>query len=354
LRRIGRAGLVRYLVLAVGIAATSALTMPGLRTIAGPLKVVLWACLGVLALEWAQRVLAAPTPHRRLAYLMSTRGVIDALAVLPVPVALACGVPADIAWLLAALWLVKLVPETPGLGQLGRVILLEARPLASVLVLFVIILFLAAAAVHALEREVQPEVFGSLPASLWWAVTTLTTTGYGDAVPKTDLGRLVASLVMMCGLAMFGLFTGILATGFAAETRRREFVQTWDLVSGVSFLQCLDPVGMAELSRLLRRWDVPEQTVVIRRGRHGDCMYFIASGEVDVEVRNGHVRLAAGSFFGEGALLGNGIRNATVRTTLPTTLLILDLADFRSFTAHHPDLARAVEIEAARRKAAPA
>ncbi len=354
LRRIGRPSVVRYLVLAAGIAAMTALTIPGSRTGATLAQTVLWGCLGVFAFEWARRAMAAPTTGRRIAYLTSARGVIDALAVLPAPLALACGVSPDVAWLFAALWLLKLTPGAPGLGQLGRVLSQEARPLASVLILFVIVLFFAASAIHALEKDVQPDAFGSLPASLWWAVTTLTTTGYGDAVPRTDLGRMLAGLVMMCGLALFGLITGILATGFAGETRRHEFVQTWDLVAGVSFLQSLDPVGMAELARMLRRWDVPERTVVVRRGRHGDCMYFIASGEVEVEARTGPVRLPAGSFFGEGALLGNGVRNATVRTTLPSTLLILDLADFRSFTAHHPDLARAVEIEAVRRQAAPA
>jgi voltage-gated potassium channel len=80
-------------------------------------------------------------------------------------------------------------------------------------------------------------------------------------------------------------------------------------------------------------------------------MYFIASGEVEVKVEPQPVRLGAGSFFGELALLGSGVRTATVTTTAPTTLLALDLTDFRTFAAHHPELARAVEGEALRRQA---
>jgi voltage-gated potassium channel len=79
-------------------------------------------------------------------------------------------------------------------------------------------------------------------------------------------------------------------------------------------------------------------------------MYFIADGEVQVDVKPVPVRLAAGSFFGELALLGDSTRTANVTTTRPSTLLILDLADFRTLTAHHPELARAIDAEARRRR----
>ena len=81
-------------------------------------------------------------------------------------------------------------------------------------------------------------------------------------------------------------------------------------------------------------------------------MYFIASGEVEVKLEPQPVRLGAGAFFGEFALLDGGPRSATVTTTLASTFLILDVTDFRAFTAHHPALAQAVEMESARRKAA--
>jgi len=190
-------------------------------------------------------------------------------------------------------------------------------------------------------------MFGSLPQSLWWAVATLTTTGYGDAVPVTFTGRLVAGIVMICGLGVFGLWTGILATGFAAENRRRDFVRNWNLVTRVPFLRDMDPTATIELTRMLRRIDLAERTVVVRRGRPGDCMYFIAAGEVEVQVEPEPVRLSAGAFFGEIALLGGGPRTATVVTTAPSTLLILEVSDFHAFTATHPDLAQAVEREAA-------
>jgi len=316
------------------------------------LTVGLWCCLGFFATELVVRLWPSSASERGSSYLLSPAGVIDAIAVLPIPIALLFGVPAETAWLLASLWLLKLAIFVPGLSLFLRVILLESRALASVVVIFLIVLLLAAVALHVIEGAGQPEQFGSLPQSLWWAVTTLTTTGYGDAVPETFLGRVIAGIVMICGLGVFGLWTGILATGFAAEHRRHDFLRNWDLVTRVPFFRNLKPAAIIELTRMLRRLDVPERTVVVRRGRPGDCMYFIASGEVEVRLEPKPIRLGQGSFFGEIALLEGGPRMATVATTVPTTLLILDVSDFRAFTALHPDLAEAVEAEATRRTGA--
>ena len=345
--------LLRYFALVVGLAAMVTITVPGLH--AGSrtwLTVVLWCCLGIFASEIAIKSWRASHTKGDRNYPLTSSGVIDVLAVLPIPFALLIGVPADTAWLLASLWLLKLAPAVPGLAMLGRVIEQEARPLASVFVIFLIMLLLSAVALFVLERAGQPQRFGSLPQALWWAVTTLTTTGYGDTVPETFLGRMIAGIDMICGLGVFGLWTGILATGFAAEHRRRDFIQNWGLVTSVPFLRNLDAPAVIELTRLLRRLDLADRSVVVRRGRPGDCMYFIASGEVEVMLNPQPIRLGAGSFFGEFALLDGGPRTATVVTTMPSALLILEVSDFRAFTAHHPELAKAVEREAARRRGA--
>ena len=346
-------GLLRYFALAAGLVAMMAITVPGLHSqLQTWLTVLLWCCLGFFAGELAIKSWPSAGAKTDRNYLLTISGIIDVLAVLPIPIALLIGVPTNTAWLLASLWLLKLAPVVPGLSLLGRVIEQEVRPLASVFVLFLIVLMLSAVALYVLERGGQPQRFGSLPLSLWWAVTTLTTTGYGDAVPETFLGRLIAGIVMICGLGVFGLWAGILATGFAAEHRRRDFIQNWNLVTSVPFLRNLDAPAVIELTRLLRRLDLADRNVVVRRGRPGDCMYFIASGEVEVMLDPQPIRLGAGSFFGEFALLDGSPRTATVVTTMPSTLLILEVSDFRAFTAHHPELAKAVEREAAHRRGA--
>ena len=184
---------------------------------------------------------------------------------------------------------------------------------------------------------------------MWWAVVTLTTVGYGDVVPVTVLGRVVAAMVMICGLGVFGLWTGILATGFAAETRRDNFLKTWDSVSKVPFFAALGPSAIADVTHMLRTMDLPPRTMIIRKGQTGDCMYFIAAGEVEVDLPGKKVQLSEGAFFGEMALLGNNLRSANITTTRLSKLLVLDLVDFRLLMARHPDLAETIDAEAKRR-----
>ena len=350
LRRVGRSHLGRNTVLAAGLCAMTLLTVPDLQPPEGvALTVCLWCCLAYFAVEGAGKARIAFAAGRGPAYLVSLTAIVDMVAILAVPIALLCGVAPPMAWLWASLWILKLAQDSPGFAQLGRVFVTEARPLASVLVLFLIVLVLSSAAMYLIERGAQPAKFGTLPHALWWAVVTLTTTGYGDEVPQTPLGHLLGSFVMVCGIGTFGLLTGILATGFAAESRRRNFLQTWDLVSKVPFFQSLNPAAIAEITHLLRRLEVPEKTTIIRRGRDGDCMYFIADGEVFVDLIPQPAHLSAGAFFGELALLGESVRTANVTTTRPSTLLVLDLADFRTFTATHPELARVIDAEGKRR-----
>jgi len=235
------------------------------------------------------------------------------------------------------------------LRRLRRVLVVESGSILSVLVLFLMVLFLASVAEYFLERELQPNAFGNVPAALWWAVATLTTTGYGDVVPVTPLGRMVAAVVMICGLGVFGLWTGILATGFAAETRRDNFLKTWESVSKVPFFAALGPAAIADVTHMLRTMDLPARTMIIRKGQAGDCMYFIADGEVEVDLPGKKVVLGEGAFFGEMALLGNNLRSANITTTRVSRLLVLDLVDFRLLMARHPDLAETIDVEAARR-----
>jgi len=350
LRRFGASSSARLSVLVLGLTALTAYTVPELQRAAGGwLSACLWSCLGYFAIDGMVRANTASQGGKIWSHICSFSGFVDLIAVIAVPIALLCGVPSTTAWLLASLWVLKLAQDSPGFAQLQRVFVVEAKALASVFALFLIVLFLSSAAMFLIERHAQPTAFNSMPQALWWAVVTLTTTGYGDKVPITDLGRLLGGIVMICGIATFGLSTGILATGFAAETRRRNFIRTWDLVSKVPFFQSLDPAAITEITHLLRLLEVPERTAIIRRGKIGDCMYFIAAGEVQVDVKPSPVRLGPGAFFGELALLGDSVRSANVTTTTPSTLLILDLADFRTFTANHPDLKRAIDAEAQRR-----
>ncbi len=297
---------------------------------------------------------AAGRRHLRRAWLRrlcAPLALVDLAAGLAVPAALLSGIAPASARLFGLIWIFKLVRYTPAFDLLVRVIRNERAPLASVLLAFLIMLLLAATGAYLVERDVQPATFGSIPAALWWAITTLTTTGYGDEIPVTPLGRMLAGMVMVGGIAVFALWAGILASGFAQELRRREFLRTWDLVARVPLFASVGAQAIAEIAQRLRPRDLGAGRTVVRKGEPGDCMYFIVEGEVVIRLPGHPVRLGAGGFFGEMALVTGAPRVASVVTVQPTRLLTLDVADFRALAASRPELGEAIHAEAGARHA---
>jgi len=72
------------------------------------------------------------------------------------------------------------------------------------------------------ENEVQPEVFSSIPATMWWSIATLTTVGYGDMYPVTLVGKSCAGIIAVLGIGMFALPTGIIGAGFVEAIQREK------------------------------------------------------------------------------------------------------------------------------------
>jgi voltage-gated potassium channel len=348
-----RGARIAWLLAALALAAT-ATAEEVTETARLAVEVALWATVFWLVLDWgfaALKVYRKGGGAATRAYLLSLLGLVAAVSALAVPLGLLLGYRSPGLWTFGSVWVFTLMASAPRLGRLWRVLSREAGSLAAVGALGLAMLFLSGAGLYVLEGGSQPEHFGSIPESLWWAMNTVTGVGI-EAVPETVVGRLIASALMVLGLAVFGLWAGIIATGFAAEVRREEFLGAWELVARVPFLRSLGPAAIADLAGTLRRMDVPENTVVVRKGQRGECMYFVAEGAVEVQLPSGPVPLEEGSFFGEMALLegGGGIRSATIRCTRPATLLVLDVADFRALISRHPSLAVAVEEEAARRR----
>ncbi len=351
------------IVLGIGLLAVILLSIDQMDAqIRHILRIIIWSVTAVFFVEFLLRLWVAPETPRydrdpptmaRLRWAISIPGLIALLAVLPaILFAGGYGITgADTASVFCILWILKVGLHAPAFSTLARVISNERAPIASVLILFAILLMIAATAAHMFERVRQPEQFGSLPGAMWWAVVTLTTTGYGDVVPVTVGGRIVGAMLMIAGIAVLALMTGVLATGFAQEERRREYLRVWEQVARVPLFAQLGVVTLSEIVGKLRTRYYPPRITVVRRGDPGDSMFFISSGEVEVRLPNGgSVRLGEGAFFGEMALLDRQLRSASVATTKPTTLLVLYASDFYEIASHIPQLAEAVENEARRRR----
>ena len=316
---------------------------------------------GIFLAEYVTRIWVAPESVRfaglsesraRLRWVCSINGLIGLLAVVPAFTITSGSMSGDseASSVFCILWILKLGIYAPAMSTLGRVIANERATLSSVLIIFIIILVTAATAVHMFERTGQPEQFGNIPAALWWGVVTLTTTGYGDVIPHTVGGKMIGSVVMVCGILVLALMTGILATGFAEEERRREYLRVWDQVTKVPMFAELGTVALSEIVGKLRVRHYPPRIVIVRRDEPGDSMFFIADGEVEVRLPRGPVKLGQGAFFGEMSLLDRRPRSATVTTTRPTTILVLYASDFYAIASNIPSLVAAVEKEAQRRR----
>jgi len=320
---------------------------------------VLITILTLFMLDFALRIWLAPALAQRLGKdpcdaprrrsLTSLSGILDLLSVVPIAMTAPLYWTPNGAPLLACLWLLRLARYSSGPHMLITVLVRERAAILGLLLLFVFVLVLASILAFLAENKAQPNAFSSVVDALWWTITTLTTTGYGDRVPVTAFGKILGGCVMIGGIILFALLAGLLATSFAAEMRRRDFLQSWDMLARVPFFHEAGPATIADLAAILRPRDLPARAAVTRRGQPGDCMYFIVSGEVEILVEPRSVRLGPGQFFGEVALLTGAPRNATAITTKATELLVLDIADFRSLAASRPELTDLIRREAERR-----
>ena len=275
----------------------------------------------------------------RLRYIISPFALIDIAVIAPFYVTMFfSGTDLRFLLVLRLMRLLKLARYSPALASLGRVLRQERRALGAAVFVMMVLLMIAATAIYHAERLVQPDVFGSIPDAMWWGIATLTTVGYGDVIPVTPLGRLIGGVVMVIGIGMFAIPIGIIASGFSSEIHRREFVVSWGMVSRVPLFSQLNPHTVNRISSLLRSRVITAGSVIARKGEEAHDMFFITSGEVELEVPPDPVVLAEGDFFGEVALLKRSTRTATVRALTQVSLLVLNADDFHTLMEDDPEL----------------
>lgn len=185
---------------------------------------ILIAGVWFFAAEFAARLWTAPVGFEsRRAYLCTPLGAIDGFILLFLLVPLAVASVWEGAELLAHLFPVfvifKIARYSRALQTLFAVVNRHRRELWAIFIAEMSVLFVSSTAMYFLEREAQPDVFGSIPAAMWWGVVTLSTVGYGDATPVTGMGQFVAGVVAMFGVAMFALPAGVLGAAFVQALR---------------------------------------------------------------------------------------------------------------------------------------
>lgn len=315
-------------------------SVPDIRASYGPIfKLIEYFSLVVFTIEYFLRLWCAvehgpyyrltPT-HARLKYAFSLAGIVDLVAVMPFW--FAALLPSDLRLMLVLriVRFFKIARYSPAMRSLLDVLYRERRALFGCMVIMMGTSLVAAALMHLVEGRVQPDKLGTIPEALWWAVVTLGTIGYGDVVPITVLGKLIATGTIFLGLIMVALPVGIIATAFSEQIHRRDFIVTWGMIARVPLFAELDAAEIADIMQLLRAQLAEAGQVIVRAGDTAHSMYFIAAGGVDVALKKERIRLGVGQFFGEVAILRRARRSATVTALTRTSLLVLDAQDLHA------------------------
>jgi voltage-gated potassium channel len=344
----------------VNIAAFVAETVPALAARYGPWFQALEAfSVLIFTLEYAARLWTAvevpylarlPAWKARLTWASRAYLVIDLLAILPFYLGAILSLDLRVLRVLRLLRFFKLSRYSPALHTLLRVLRSERRSLSAAGLLLCAALLLSATGMYYIEGEGQPDKFGSVPQAAYWAMTTLTTVGYGDATPLTPLGKLWSMLTMLSGLCVLALPVAIISTGFAQEVNRRDFVVTWSLMSRIPVLAELDVAQAAEVLPLLRAHNLPPHVEIIPAGGRSDAMYFVASGSVQRKASASAEVFNTGDFFGIGAMLEGEPSQGAIVTTSRCRLLKLFREDFHRLESANPAVAGALR-EAANKRA---
>jgi voltage-gated potassium channel len=161
----------------------------------------------------------------RIKYFFSPFALIDLIAVAPFYLPML--IPVDLIFmralrLLRLFRLLKLGRYSDSIRTMGAVLKAKKEPIAISATMSAILLLVASSLMYFIENVVQPGAFSSIPATMWWAVETMTTVGYGDIYPETPAGKVLAGIIAVLGISLFILPAGIIATGYAEEIQKKK------------------------------------------------------------------------------------------------------------------------------------
>ena len=282
----------------------------------------IWSCTEDATQQYSHPVMG------RIRFALTPLAIIDLIAIIPFALFMVGGWDLRFLRVFRLLRLLKLSRYFPAMHMVGSVFYNQRRALLSALFVMVVMLVFASSLIYLVEREAQPDAFGSIPHAMWWGMATLTTVGYGDVIPVTPLGRFLGSFIALIGIGMFALPAAILASGFTEEIERRDFVVTWNVVATLPVFENLKAREIAQIARLLRFQTAIPGEVLFREGEVANCLYFVKSGRVDIEFPGRVFHIDDGDFFGEMALLAGSTRAANARAVSSCRLLVLDRDDF--------------------------
>jgi voltage-gated potassium channel len=184
--------------------------------------------IAAFTIEYLMRIILS---NNKLSYIFSFYGIIDILSVLPFYIGLGIDLRSLRALrLFRLLRLFKLARYSKAIQRFHRAFIISKEEIVLFFLSACIMLYLAGVGIYFFENKAQPEVFASVFDGLWWAVATLTTVGYGDCYPITVGGKIFTFFILIIGLGIIAVPTGMVASALA-KARAMEEDDKYELAS---------------------------------------------------------------------------------------------------------------------------
>ena len=157
----------------------------------------------------------------RIAFMFSPLALIDLIAILPFYIPMVTNVDLRFLRALRLFRIFKMSRYSSRFRVLTKVLKQKREEIFIAFMMVIVLLVISASLMYYAEHDYQPEQFSNIPEAMWWAIVTLTTVGYGEIVPVTPFGRVLAGFVAVLGISLFALPAGIIASGFVEEFQSR-------------------------------------------------------------------------------------------------------------------------------------
>lgn len=186
----------------------------------------------IFTIEYAARLWTAPLLYpdltsirARLRFVLSLSSLVDLVAILPFYIVLF--IPLDMRVLrvirvFRIFRLLKIDRYTTALNSVAAAIKSTASQLISALTVIFLLLVVSSVFMYLAEHDAQPETFDNALSGLWWAISTVTTVGYGDIYPITPIGKLLGAFIALLGVGLVAIPTGIISAGFSGQMKEQK------------------------------------------------------------------------------------------------------------------------------------
>jgi voltage-gated potassium channel len=282
------------------------------------------------------RIAARGPVQGRISFALRPLMIIDFLAFAPSYLSLVLPVDLRVLRIFRLFRLVKLARYSRALPALLGVLYAERSALFASGILLISTVCVSAEVMHLAEGAAQPKALGTLPDAMYWAITTLTTVGYGDVVPITPLGKFVAGLTMVIGLLLFALPIGIIANGFVSGLNRRRFAITWSILKHQPLFEGFDADALNDVLDSLTADIIREHGQLTAAGENASAIFFIVSGTARGDRDDADIMLKAGDIVGPEALHHKATYSRTITARSETRVMALASDDVRRLARKIP------------------